>query len=92
MKVFLAALLFIGLCVLGFGVNIFFRGKPFPEGEVSRNEDMKRLGIKCMHQIDSEIHDRKLTRKAKTAEGICDGKFDASCENCALYKIEKKQL
>ena len=92
MKVFLAALLFIGLCVLGFGVNIFFRGKPFPEGEVSRNEDMKRLGIKCMHQIDSEIHDRKPSRDAKRTEGICDGKYDASCESCALYKYEKKQL
>lgn len=92
MKVFLAALLFIALCVLGFGVNIFFRGKPFPEGEVSRNEDMKRLGIKCMHQIDSEIHSRKPTREAVDPERICDGKFDASCESCALYKYEKKQL
>ena len=92
MKVFLAALLFIALCVIGFGVNIFFRGKPFPEGEVSRNEDMKRLGLKCMHQIDSDIHDSQTETGPKNPDGICDGKFDASCESCALYKYEKKQL
>jgi hypothetical protein len=45
-----------------------------------------------MHQIDSDIHDSQTETGPKNPDGICDGKFDASCESCALYKYEKKQL
>ena len=48
MKVFLAAVLFVGLCVLGLGVNIFFRkGGKFPEHDISSNPEMRKRGIKC---------------------------------------------
>ena len=48
MKVFLAAVLFIGLCVLGLGVSIFFRKNGhFPETDISRNKEMQRRGITC---------------------------------------------
>lgn len=40
--------------------NIIFRknGK-FPETEVSRNENMRKLGIKCMGELDEEIFSKR---------------------------------
>jgi len=96
LKVLLAAIVFVGLCVVGLGVNIFFRGKPFPETDVSKNKDMRRLGIKCMHQLDSELHKAGGRRLGSGAGGreeagsICDGDYDEACESCALYKYEKQ--
>ena len=48
MKIFIAALIFIGLSVFGLCFNIIFRknGK-FPETEISRNKEMRKLGIRC---------------------------------------------
>lgn len=48
-KTVLAAAILLGIGVLGMCFNIIFRknGK-FPETEVSRNENMRKLGIKCM--------------------------------------------
>ena len=42
MNVFLAALVFVGLCVLGLGFNIFFRKDGhFPDTEISTNPAMR---------------------------------------------------
>lgn len=89
LKVLLASIIFVGLCVIGLGVNIFFRNKPFPETEVSRNKDMRRLGIKCMHQLDSELHKAGEAAKEETGE-LCDGDFDEACESCTLYRYERQ--
>ena len=50
MKVFLAAVVFVGLAVLLLGVNIFFFHRPFPDGEISTNPEMQKRGIKCAKQ------------------------------------------
>ena len=84
MKVFLAAILFVGLCVLGLGFNIFFRKKPFPDGEISTNKDMRRLGIKCAKQEEMEMLQKQIKGRKK-----CDGKFSDACASCALYGLEK---
>ena len=56
MKVFLAALVFVGLAVLLLGVNIFFFHRPFPDGEISTNPEMRKRGI---HQPgDAEAGDQ----------------------------------
>jgi hypothetical protein len=46
-QVFLIALVFVGLAVIGLGVNIFFRKKKFPDTEVGHNKDMRALGLSC---------------------------------------------
>lgn len=84
MKVFLAALLFVGLAVLGLGVNIFFRNKPFPDGEISTNPEMRKRGIKCVKEEELE-----MLRGGKKPRG-CDGKYSDACKGCALYGLEKK--
>jgi len=87
MRVFLAALLFVGLCVLGLGFNIFFRkGGKFPDTEIESNPAMKRLGIKCAKQEEIELWARK---EGKRPAG-CDGNYSDACASCGLYRAQKK--
>ena len=55
MKTFLAALVFVGLAVLLLGVNIFFFRRPFPDGEISTNPEMRKRGIKCAQEEELEM-------------------------------------
>ena len=102
MKVFLAAVLFVGLCVLGLGVNIFFRkGGKFPQTDISSNEEMRKRGIKCPRMEEMALHGDALGRRprhdnttvschSERSERIsCDGHFSDACRDCALFKFEK---
>ena len=44
--------------------NIIFRknGK-FPETEISRNENMRKMGIKCMREQDEDIFSKKKPKR-----------------------------
>lgn len=83
MKVFLLSLVLIGLGVFGMCFNLIFRkdGK-FPEYEVSQNKEMRKLGIRCMHEEEQILHgDRKKPRHDR-----CTGEMTEACKGCALYK------
>ena len=54
MKVFLAALILIGIGVAGMCFNIIFRNKAFPQTDVGSNDNMKKMGIRCMREEDDE--------------------------------------
>ena len=82
MKVFLAAVVFVGLAVLLLGVNIFFFRRPFPDGEISTNPEMQKRGIKCAKQEELEM---LAARKGKT---VCDGHFSDACASCSLNRKE----
>ena len=82
MKVFLAAVVFVGLAVLLLGVNIFFFRRPFPDGEISTNPEMRKRGIKCAKQEELEM---LAARKGKS---ICDGNFSDACASCSLNRKE----
>jgi len=82
MKVFLAAVVFVGLAVLLLGVNIFFFRRPFPDGEISTNPEMRKRGIKCAKQEELEM---LAARKGKT---LCDGNFSDACATCSLNRKE----
>ena len=82
MKVFLAALVFVGLAVLLLGVNIFFFHRPFPDGEISTNPEMRKRGIKCAKEEELELLARKQGKK------VCDGNFSDACASCSLYRKE----
>lgn len=60
MEIFIAALLLVSLCVIGLGVNIFFRkdGK-FPETEIENNVQMRKRGIRCAKEEEMRIWGRK---------------------------------
>ena len=78
MKTFLAAVLFVGIAVVLLGVNIFFFHRPFPDGEISTNPEMRKRGIKCAKQEELEM---LAARKGKK---VCDGQFSEACASCSL--------
>ena len=82
MKTFLAAIVFVGIAVLLLGVNIFFFKRPFPDGEISTNPEMRKRGIKCAKQEELELLARKEGKK------VCDGNFSDACASCGLYRKE----
>ncbi len=79
MKTFLAALVFVGLAVILLGVNIFFFNRPFPDGEISTNPEMRKRGIKCAKQEELEM---LAARKGKKT---CDGNYSDACKGCSLF-------
>ena len=81
MKVFLLAFALIALCVFGMCFNIIFRKDgEFPEYEVSKNKDMRRLGIRCMHEEEAALHG-----KSSKAPEHCKGEITEACSSCAFY-------
>ena len=78
MKTLLAAIVFVGLAVLLLGVNIFFFKRPFPDGEISTNPEMRKRGIKCAKHEELEM---LAARKGKK---VCSGNYSEACESCAL--------
>ncbi|MBQ5411104.1 MAG: hypothetical protein IIU20_04955 [Bacteroidales bacterium] len=76
MKTVLAAILILAAAIALMCVGIIFKGK-FPETEVSRNENMKKLGIKCMREQEEEIKS-------------CTGNYSEDCVGCGFYNNKEK--
>jgi len=74
--VFISVLVVVVLCVIGLGVNIFFRKKDFPHYDVGSNEEMRSRGIRCYKDEDAALHNNKCSSSAAT---------DA-CKECKLYE------
>ncbi len=75
MTMLLAAILAVGLCVLLLGFNIFFRNKPFPDGEISHNRALREKGILCAKEEELRLWGGK------------DGRGDhGDCSSCKLYE------
>lgn len=88
MKVFLAALVIIGFGVAGMCFNIIFRKNgQFPQTDVGSNENMKKLGIKCMREEDDERFSKMYGKKESGAG--CSGSYGSSCKGCDLYSSKK---
>ena len=84
MKVFLLTLAVVALCVFGMCFNIIFRKDgEFPEYEVSKNKDMRRLGIRCMQEEEAALHGGK-----KAAPEACKGEITEACVGCALLFLK----
>ena len=82
MKVFLAAILLVALCIVGLCFNIIFRKNGhFPDTEIESNENMKRLGIKCAKAEEIELWNRKKKKAVSCKGGSC-----SSCAGCAFFK------
>jgi len=80
LKTFLAAALFIALCVIGLGIRILIKGS-FPNTEIESNPAMKKLGIKCAKQEEIELWKKKGGKQPSA----CEGKYSDACESCGLY-------
>lgn len=84
MKVVLAAILFVGIAVFAMCFNIIFRKKEFPNSDVGSNENMRKLGIRCMKDEEDIIGRTSGKNKAK-----CTGTHSDACEGCSFYELEK---
>ncbi len=73
MRTLLAAILILAIAIALMCVGIIVKGR-FPETEVSKNENMRKLGIKCMHEQEKELH------------RACTGVRTEACEGCDFYK------
>ena len=90
MKVFLAALVLIGLGVFGMCFNIIFRKDgQFPQTDVGANENMRRMGIRCMREEDDE---RFSSRGDKDSGAHCSGVYSDSCASCGLSPGKKENI
>jgi hypothetical protein len=88
MRVFLLAFAIIALCVFGMCFNIIFRKDgEFPEYEVSKNKEMRKLGIRCMHEQEAELHGKKKSEKVPEH---CSGEVTEACASCAFYSKTKE--
>ena len=81
MKVFLAALLLVALCVVGLCFNIIFRkdGK-FPETEIENNREMRKRGIKCAKEDEIKL----WGKKDENGNPVCG---DGGCASCGSRDI-----
>ena len=79
MKVFLAAAILVGLCVLLLSVGILLK-RGFPQYDIGSNEKLKARGITCYKDEDAALHRPKA----------CSGNFSDACKDCALYTKEPK--
>lgn len=86
MKTILAAFILLGIGVFGMCFNIIFRknGK-FPETDISRNENMRKMGIKCMGEEERELLSKKKKVRKSTS---CTGSYSDACTGCGLYEYE----
>lgn len=83
MKVFLAAVVIIGLCVLGLCANILLKKDGhFPHYDVGSNEEMRKRGIRCFKDEDAMLHQKGHGKK-------CSGDYSSACEGCKFYELEK---
>ena len=73
MKVFLAAVILVGICVVLMSVGIIAK-RGFPQYDVGGNEKLKARGITCYREEDERLHKKT----------VCDGNFSDACADCAL--------
>ena len=77
MRTLLAAILILAIAIALMCVGIIVKGR-FPETEISKNEKMRELGIKCMNEQENE----RMRRSKKS----CSGTFTDACAGCEFYK------
>ncbi len=73
-KVLLAAVVFIGLCVVGLCFNILFRkGGKFPESDIGRNPELRKRGIRCVGEDEASLPGGSVDVSGGSANGFSGG-------------------
>lgn len=76
MEILIAAIVFVGFAVFIMCFNIIFRNKPFPDGEIEHNKELRKRGIICAREEEMKLWGPK---RGSAASG-CSG----SCGSCGL--------
>ena len=81
-EILIAALVLVGLCVIGLCFNIIFRKNGhFPETEISSNREMRKRGIICAKEEELRLWGRKNGEGHPT----CSDLGCSDCSSCSLY-------
>ena len=87
MEIFIAALLLVGISVIGLCFNIIFRKNgQFPEPEISNTKEMKKLGIRCAKEEELRIWGKKNGK----AHPSCSDLGCGSCAGCDILTTPRK--
>lgn len=86
MRIFVAALILIGICVLAMSVGIL-AGRGFPKTDVDANEELRKRGITCYKHEDASL--QAEGRKGVKAAPSCNGTYSDACKGCSLFNLEK---
>ena len=80
MEIFIAALLLVGLSIIGLCFNIIFRKNGhFPETEISSNKEMRKLGIRCAKEEELRLWGKKNGKEYPTCSDLGCSSCSASC-------------
>ncbi|MDR1583251.1 MAG: hypothetical protein LBS55_08355 [Prevotellaceae bacterium] len=71
MKLFILTVILLALCVAGLGIRIWIKGE-FTENEIGRNKNMKKLGINCVKNEETEQVDNDENCSACSFFSSCD--------------------
>lgn len=74
MEILIAAVVFVGFAVFIMCFNIIFRKKPFPDGEIEHNQELRKRGIICAKEEEMRLWGLKKGRYS------CGG----SCSSCGF--------
>lgn len=81
MKVFLLSLAVILVCVFGMCFNIIFRKDgQFPDGEISRNKELRKRGIVCAKEEELRLWGKNNGKANPTCA-------DLGCTSCGGCRI-----
>ena len=72
MTILITAILLLAFAVFIMSFNIIFRNKPFPDGEIGRNKELRKRGIICAkeeEQLSAHL-DRRLGLAAGAMLGL----------------------
>lgn len=83
MKILILSIAVVALCVFGMCFNIIFRkdGK-FPDGEISRNKELRKRGIVCAKEEELRLWGKDHGKKNPTCA-------DLGCTACGGCQIGK---
>ena len=74
MKVFLAALIFLGIGMLIMCFNLIFRkNKPFPDSAIEHNKELRKRGINRAREEEIQMWVKKKKPHRNSACGSCTG-------------------
>lgn len=77
MKLFLLIAGLVALSIFLLCFNVIFRNKPFPDGEISRNKELRKRGIVCANEEEVKLHGKKK----KNSAGKCN---PSECIDCVV--------
>ncbi len=86
LKIFIAAVVLVGLCVIGLCFNIIFRKNgEFPQTEISRNKEMRKRGIRCVNE------EERIRMGKKDSAPSCTENDCAGCSGCDFLKNNPRE-